>query len=181
METTDNINVPRDPNIGNNRVTKDIESYLLDLFSDHPEDPHSYKELNSRVKRKFSSTYGDDLLPHTKWAIDTLHFNKLIKRVAPGVFESIDGPDEVYTERETGHAPEGPMATRGYNVTSKETSRFKSKSDFNLELDKALLSVRMLKNMGKTRTEVESMLLSGNFNPVTSKLALKKIFDAGEV
>ena len=45
----DQIQVPRDANIGNKRVTKDIEAYLLDLFSASPEDTYTYKELTGLV------------------------------------------------------------------------------------------------------------------------------------
>ena len=175
------IEVPRDPNIGNKNVTKEIESYLLDKLSSEPDQPWTKKELTGMVKRRFSGKYGDDLESHTAWALDMLHFNKLVKRVAPGTFESIDGPDDVFTERETGHAPEGEFVARGYDT--RDTSNPRNSSDFRHELGKADLSVKMLKNMGKSKKDIELMLNSGEkpFNSVAVKLALKKYFEGAEV
>jgi hypothetical protein len=173
------IEVPRDPNIGNKKVTKDIENYLLSIFAEDEEIPYTTKELISMVKRKFGSKYGDDLQSHTSWALDFLHFNKIIKRVGPGLWESSDGPDEIYTERETGHAEEGEFSHRGYNV--RDTSHPKNKIDFNHEMAKADLSVKMLKNMGKNKEQVESALTSAGFNPVCLKLAIKKYFESADI
>jgi len=169
------IEVPRDPGIGNPNVTVDIEKYLYSVFAEDMEEAFSYKELTSMVKRKFRSQYGDDLAPHVAWAIDKLHFNNDIKRVAPGVFESANGPDEVYTERETGHAEPGQHAGRGYNT--KGTPRIRSKKEFNAELRKALVSVRMGKNMGDSAEYLLSILTpERNWNQVAVKLAIKQIY-----
>ena len=169
------IEVPRDPGIGNPNVTVDIEKYLYQIFSDDMENAFSYKELASMVKRQFRSQYGDDLVPHVAWALDKLHFNNDIKRVAPGTFESANGPDEVYTERETGHAEPGQHAGRGYNV--KGTPRLRSKKEFNAELRKSLLSVKMLKNLGKNSEQIlKDLTPERNFNQVAVKMAIKQIF-----
>lgn len=175
------IEVPRDPNIGNKNVTKEIESFLLDKLSAEPDQPWSVKELTMMAKRRFSNKFGDELTPHVSWAVDMLHFNKLIKRVAPGTWESIDGPDEVFTERETGHAPEGEFVARGYDT--RDTSNPRNKADFRHEMSKADLSVKMLKNMGKSREDIHKMLTSSEkpFNSVAVKLALKKYFDGADV
>ncbi len=173
------IEVPRDPNLGNKNVTKEIENYLLDKFSEDENQPYTKKELVGMIKRKFSGKFGDDLGPHTNWALDMLHFNKLIKRVAPGTFESVDGPDDIYTERETGHSPEGEFSPRGYDI--RDTSRPKNKADFNHEMAKTDLSVKMLKNMGKTKEQIGAALTTANFNPVALKLTLKKYFEGAEV
>lgn len=174
------IQVPRDPNIGNKAVTKEIETFLLNRLSEDPEQPWTTKELVSSAKRRFSGKYGDDLDAHVAWALDMLHFNKLIKRVAPGTFESIDGPDEIFTERETGHAPEGEFVHRGYDT--RDTSHPRNKKDFRHELNKADLSVKMLKNMGKSKEDIHAMLSSGDkpFNSVAVKLALKKYFEGAD-
>ena len=120
------IEVPRDKKPKDDQVTKDIENYILSIFSENEEYPYTNKELVSMVKRKFSSKYGNDLESHTAWARDMLFFNKLIKRVGPGIYQADSGPDEVYTERETGHAPEGEFANRGYNT--KDTTRPKKQN-----------------------------------------------------
>lgn len=173
------IEIPRDPGIGNKNVTKEIENYLLDIFSQSPDEPFSVKELVAMTKKKFSGKYGDDLQPHVNWAKDMLFFNKLIKRVAPGVFESIDGPDEIYSERETGHAPEGEFVGRGFDT--RDTSHPKNKTEFNHEMFKADFGVRTLKNMGKSKEEVAAALLAANFNRVTLKLALKKYYEGADI
>ena len=175
------IEVPRDKNIGNKTITKEIENYLLDKFVEDIAQPWTRKELISTVKRKFSAKFGDDLEAHVAWALDMLHFNKIVKRVAPGTFESADGPDEVYTERETGHASDGEYAHRGYDT--RDTSRPKSKSDFSHELSKTDLSVKMLKNMGKDKNAVQSMLSSSEnpFNPVALKLSLRKYYEGADI
>ena len=167
------IQVPR-AEIGNKNVSKDIETYLLDIFSQDEANAFTYKELKGMVKSKFGSKYGDDLDVHVNWALDMLHFNNLIKRVAPGTFQSIDGPDDVYTERETGHSPEGEFSNRGKNV--KGVVKIGSKSDFNKELGKAVISVRMLKNLGHSEERIKSELPSDKFNSVAVKLAIKQIF-----
>ncbi len=169
------LTVPRDPNIGNKHVTKDVESYLLDSFSDNPEETFTIKEIQSMVGRKFRSMYGDDLKAHAAWALDMLHYNGLIKRVAPGTFESIDGPDEVYTERETGHAPEGEFSNRGKNT--KGIVPIGSRKEFNQEIGKALVSARMLKNMGKDEHQISGLMTHDKFNPVATKIALKQVFN----
>jgi hypothetical protein len=175
------IEVPRSPDIGNKNVTKEIERFLLDKFAAEPEQPWSIKELIAVAKRKFSNKFGDELAPHVSWAVDMLHFNKLIKRVAPGVWESVDGPDEVFTERETGHAPEGEFMNRGFDT--RDTSHPRNKADFRHEMSKADLSVKMLKNMGKSREDIHKMLSSGDkpFNAVALKLAFKKYFEGADV
>jgi hypothetical protein len=138
------------------------------------EEAFTYKELKGMVKRQFRTKYGDDLDAHVAWAIDKLHFNNDIKRVAPGTFESANGPDEVYTERETGHAQPGEHAGRGYNV--KGVPRIRNKKEFNAELSKAMLSVKMLKNMGHNAVKILGELPPERFNPVAVKLAIKKYF-----
>lgn len=168
-----NIQVPRD-DISNKNVTKEIESLLLNTISDNPEEAFTYKELKSLAKSKLGAKYGDGLDAHVGWALDMLHFNNMVKRVAPGTFQSVDGPDEVYTERETGHAGEGEFSNRGKNV--KGIVRVGSKSEFNKELSKSLVSVRLLKNMGHSESQIISELPPDKFNPVAVKLAVKQMF-----
>ena len=170
------IEVPRDPTIGNKGVTKDIESFLLDLLSDNPDEPYHLKDLSLMVNRRFAMKYGDDLAYHIARAIDMLTFNKMAKKVAPNTWESIDGPDDEM-ERTGGYAPEGEFAHRTYKVGAADTSHIKK---FNDEIKKAELSVKMLKNMGQSRDQAQQNLLnSGNFHPVAVKLAIKKSFALG--
>lgn len=171
----DNIQVPRDPNIGNKGVTKAIEDFLFDILASDPEEPFHTKDLFRKVKRKFSSQYGDDLLSHTAWALNMLAFNRLAKKVAPATWESVDGPDEEI-ERIGGYAPEGEFARRSYKVYGPMSSS--DKRNFKHETDKAEVSVKMLKNMGRTPEEIIASLNSEKgFHPVAVKLAVKKAFD----
>ncbi len=174
------IEVPRD--ISDKKITKHIENYLLDIFSENNEDPFSTKELLEKVRQKFSSEYGWDLDAHVSWALDMLHANRLIKRVAPGTWEADEGPDDVYTERETGHAPEGEFVHRGKDFTKTDTSLIRNKTEYNQEWFKSDFAVRTLKNMGKSEEDIKTMLRSGSepFNAVTVKLALKKYFQGVE-
>jgi hypothetical protein len=168
-------------NVDNRNVTRDVENYLLNVFSENPDQPFTNRELISMVKRKFSSVYGNDLDGNVVWALDAMHFNKLTKRVAPGTWESIVGPDAIFTERETGYAPAGEFIRRGYDT--KNITHPKNKGEFKSEIDKADLSIKMLKNMGKSEDEIKSMLQSGEtpFNPVAVKLSLKKHFHGSEI
>ena len=173
----DNITIPRDNDKkGNTKVTKEVETFLLDIFSKNADDAFTYKELRGIVASKFRHVYGDDLKSHTNWALDMLHYNSLIKRVAPGTFESVDGPDDVYTERETGHSPEGEFSNRGKNVNN-IVKGIGSKSDFNHELRKTIMSVKILKNLGRNQQEIAASLTPDKFNPVALKIALKQAFD----
>lgn len=170
------IEVPRDKNINNKHITKDVEAFLLDIFSADAAEAYTYKELRAMANTKFRSTYGIDLKAHVSWAIDMLHYNSLIKRVAPGTFESVDGPDDVYTERETGHAPEGEFSNRGKN-TSGVKRDIGTRKEFNAELSKSLWTVKMLKNLGRSKDEILDTLPPTEYNPVALKLAIKQIFD----
>lgn len=174
------IEVPRDEK--KSKITRDIEDFILDVIAAYPEEPFHFKELLAKARTKFQGLYGWDLEPHTTWALDMLHTNSLIKRVAPNTYESPEGPDDVYSERATGHAPEGEYVHRGRDFTTRDTSGIKSKADWNHELSKTDLSVKMLKNMGKSEQDIETMLLSGErpFNRVAVKVALKKYFHGTE-
>ena len=171
----DQIQVPRDSTVGNKGVTKAIEDYIFDILAAAPEEPFHTKDLFKKVQRKLASQYGDDLLPHTAWALNMLAFNKLAKKVAPGTWESSDGPDDEI-ERIGGYAPEGEFARRSYKVYGPISSS--DRQNFRQESGKAEMSAKMLKNMGKSRDQVLSDLTnSGNFHPIALKLAVKKIFD----
>lgn len=170
------IEVPRDKK--DSKVTRDIENLILDIIAGHPEEPFHFKEILARVRAKYAGVHGWDLEAHTSYALDMIHTNNLIKRVAPNTYESPEGPDDVYSERATGHAPEGEFVGRGRDFTGRDTSGIKNKTEWNHELSKADLSVKMLKNMGKGEEAIEEMLLSSTtpFNRVAVKVALKKYF-----
>ena len=168
------IEVPRDEKL-NNHVTKDIENYLLDLFAQDPEQPFTRKEMLYWTKKKFGGQYGNDLEPHVSWALNMLDYNKLIKKVAPGTYESVDGPDDEFQERETGYSPEGEFQHRSHDTT-RDTSKPKNKEDFKHEMFKSDFGARTLKNLGKDEAQVEAAMMAAGFNPVCIKLALKKYF-----
>jgi hypothetical protein len=178
------IEVPRDKKDKNNRVTLDIENYLIDIFSEDEEVPFTRKELLSSVRRMFSGKYGNDLMPHVNWALTKLDFNRLIKKVAPGTYEAESGPDDEYMERETGYSPEGEFSGRSYDTT-KITSNPKTREDFKYDMFKAEFAVKNMKNSGKGRDEIEKILegyiSEYNFNPVCCKLAVKKYFEGADV
>lgn len=173
------IEVPRDEKL-NKRVTKDIENYLLDLFAADAEEPFTRKELIYWAKKKFGGQYGGDLEPHVSWALNALDYNRLIKKVAPGTYESVDGPDDEFQERDTGYAPEGEFQARSHDTT-RDTSKPKNREDFKHEMFKADFAVKTLKNLGKDKAQVEAGLAAANFNPVCLKLALKKYFEGADV
>lgn len=170
------IEVPRDEK-PNQKITKDIENYLLDLFTADPEMPITRKELIYWAKKKFG---GSDIEPHVNWALNMLDYNRIIKKVAPGTYESVDGPDDEFKERETGYSPEGEFSARSHDTT-RDTSKPKNKEDFKHEMYKADFGVKTLKNLGKDKAQVEAALTAANFNPVCLKLALKKYFDNADV
>ena len=174
----EDITVPRDQATDkqNKDVTKKIQDWLLDLFSENPSEPYHTKELLTLVKREFAQEYGYELEAHTAWALDMLHFNNMIKRVAPATYESIDGTDPVHTERETGHSPEGEFSARGFDVKKLEKA---TGTPFRQKYAKAELSVKMLKNMGYNEERILAATQK-DFDPVAVKLAIKKLFHQGE-
>lgn len=171
------IEVPRDENIGNKDITKKIELLLLDLFTNNSEEPFDEKYMLSIARQKFSSEYGWDLQAHVSWARDKLFCNNIIKRVAPGIYENVNGPDEIYTERETGHVKEGEYANRGYNTKGPQFKKSHI-SDWNSLKRKADVSAKILKECGWDKEKVfDVMIESGNFNPIATKLAVNELFD----
>jgi hypothetical protein len=173
----DQIQVQRDSTVGNKGVTKAIEDFIFDILAANPEEPFHTKDLFRKVQRKFAGQYGDDLLSHTGWALNMLAFNRLAKKVAPGTWESADGPDDEI-ERLGGYAPEGEFARRSYKVYGPMSS--KDRQNFRDELSKAETSANMLKNMGDSREVVlQKLTSSGNFHPVASKIAIKNVFQIG--
>lgn len=173
----DQIQVPRDATVGNRGVTKAIEDYVFDILAAYPEEPFHTKDLFRKVHRKFSRDYGDDLLSHTAWALNMLAFNRLAKKVAPGTWESADGPDDEI-ERMGGYAPEGEFARRSYKVYGPMST--KNKQEFKWATDKAESSVTILKNAGDSREVIlDKLSLEKGFHPIAVKLAIKKMFPIG--
>lgn len=162
----------------NQDITKKIESFLLDKITDNPNDVYSTKDLESVVKDQFQNQYGNvDVNPHVAWALDMLHSNKMIKRVGPGQWESVDGPDPVYSDRVTGYSPEGEFSRRGKNFLG--TMGFTERKNFNREVEKAETSVKLLKGAGFDAKKVYDALTKSsgtNFHPVAIKLAIRKVF-----
>jgi hypothetical protein len=163
----------------NPEITKKVESILLDIFSENENQSYPTKELEQLVKDKIDVTFkGVNILPHVSWALDMLHANSLIKKVAPGTWESVDGPDPVYVERSTGYAAPGEFARRGSNFTG--TNGGSNRKEYNDQLKAAETSVKMLKRAGFSPKEVYDAMTkqeSGTkFNPVAVKVMIKKAF-----
>ena len=94
--------------ISNPEITKVVESILLDFISENPTGAFKNADLEDEVRSKLGDKYqGVNILPHVSWALDMLHSNRMVKKIGPGVWQSIDGPDPVYAERQTGYSPEG--------------------------------------------------------------------------
>jgi hypothetical protein len=55
--------------------------------------------MTAIANRRLGKRYGDDLANHVMHAVDQFFANKLVKRVAPSVFQAVDGPDEEFSER----------------------------------------------------------------------------------
>lgn len=177
VDDSEKIEVPRSATVGNKGVTKAIEDYIFDILAARPEEPFHTKDLFTMARRKFSGQYGDDLLPHTAWALNMLAFNKLAKKVAPGTWESYDGPDDEI-ERSGGYAPEGEFARRSYRVYGPITPQ--QRQEFKHSTDKAETSVKMLKTSGMSKDQILSALTAEKgFHPVAVKIAVKKYFQIG--
>jgi hypothetical protein len=161
----------------NERITKEVESILLDIFSDNPIESYPAKDLVDMVANKISDKYrGIDLASYVNWAADLLYSNRLIKKVGPNIWQSIDGPDPIYADRSTGYAPEGEFAPRGKNFLSSNMSPTDRKQ-FNSDFRKAEVSVKMLKTVGMTPKETfDALKETNNFNMIAVKIAIKKIY-----
>lgn len=162
----------------NPEITKKIESIILDLVSKNEMESYSIEDFEHFIKKDFGDEYeGVDIKAHVAWALDMLHANNLVKRVGPGIWQSIDGPDNVYSERSTGYAPEGEFARRGKNFLQKMSPT--ARKEFNKDVKTAEVSVKMLRNAGYDEQKVFDALTKGSttkFNPVAVKVAIRKIF-----
>lgn len=162
----------------NPEITKKVESFLLDTLTNNPNEVYSLKDLEQLIVSNFQNQYqGVNVNPHVAWALDMLHANQMIKRVGPGKWQSVDGPDPVYTDRSTGYSPEGEFSRRGKNFigVGKTTDR----KNFNREVSKAEVSVKLLKNAGFDPKQAFDALSKGDgtqFHPVAIKLAIRKVF-----
>jgi hypothetical protein len=175
---TNTIEVPRD-NPKNNGVCADVENFILDIFTKDPNECHHIKEITLRVVKKFADKYAGIGHNHVMHAVDQFFANSLIKRVAPSTFEAIEGPDDEYSERMTGHVPEGePYAKRPKNYTANPLSPAnKQRANFNRELSKAQTSVKILRGCKDMTDEkiLAALIETKNFNPVAVKIALKTV------
>ncbi len=162
----------------NPEITKRVESFLLDKITDNPNEVYSMKDLESLVKSHLQTQYPRvDISPHVAWALDMLHANRMIKRVGPGQWQSIDGPDPAYSERLTGYSPEGEFVRRGKSFLGSMGTTERKK--FNREVEKATISAKMLKTAGLDQKGVYDALTKGGstqFHPVAVKMAIKKVF-----
>lgn len=166
------ISVPRQSRITN--VTNKIEDYLLEVFNAEPDVAYHQKELLTMVRMEYSHDYGWELEAHVARALDKHHCNNFIKRVAPATFESINGPDDIYSERETGHMPEGETAHRPFNVHLKEQqNKFKSQKEFNEAVRKTESSVGILRLNKMDDQQISDSLLQAGFNHLIVKKVLR--------
>lgn len=173
---TSNISVPRD-NPTNTGVCKAVEEAVLTIIVSDPEDAFHVKDLTKMVNRRLSKKFGE-LANHVMHAVDQFLANNLIKRVAPSTYQSVDGPDEVYSERASGHVPEGaPYEARPKNYTNNPTvPSARRRALFNQELRKVEASIGILQRTTMTAEEIKTALLgSGNFNPVAVKFCVRQI------
>jgi len=166
------IEVPRLPRI--THVTNKIEKYLLDLFEAEPDTAYHQKELLTMVRMEYSDEFGWELEAHVSRALDKHHCNNDIKRVAPATFESVYGPDDVYSERETGHMPLGETAQRPFNVHLREQqNKFRSQKEFNEAVRKTESSVSILRDNKMTDQQISDSLIQAGFNHLIVKKVLR--------
>lgn len=162
----------------NPEITKEVESILLDLISDNPNNAYTNKQLEQDIKNKLGNKYaGVDILPHVSWALDMLHSNRLVKKIGPGLWQSVDGPDAVYADRQTGYSPEGEYTKRGKNFLQNMGATERKK--FNRDVNGAEVSVKMLKQAGLDEKQIFDSLVKNQgtkFNPVAIKVAIRKVF-----
>ena len=164
----------------NQGITKELELVLLDILTDHKNDAYHPTELAKLAKEKMSDKYKNvDMTGHITYALDMLHSNHMVKRVGSNIWQSIDGPDPVYSDRVTGYAPEGEYVKRGKNFLGNMSGTERKK--FNTDLSSAETSVKMLKRAGMTQQQqvYDAIIKSENgtkFNPVAVKVAIKRIF-----
>jgi aspartate ammonia-lyase len=92
------IQVPRD-NPKNKGVCRAVENLVLDLICKDITEAWHVKDMTAIANRRLGKRYGDDLANHVMHAVDQFFANKLVKRVAPSVFQAVDGPDEEFSER----------------------------------------------------------------------------------
>ena len=171
-----NISVPRD-NPTNTGVCHAVEEAVLTIICADPEDAFHVKDLTRKVNRMLARQFGE-LGYHVVRAVDQFFANRLIKRVAPSTFQSVDGPDEEYSERLSGHVPEGAgYEPRPKNYTNNSTvPSARRRALFNQELRKVESSIGILQRTKMTAEEIKTALLgSGKFNPVAVKFCMRQV------
>lgn len=173
---TSTISVPRE-NVGNTGVCKAVEEVVLTIIVTDPENAFHIKDLTKMTSRKLARQFGE-LGYHVVRAVDQFLANNLIKRVAPSTYQAADGPDEVYSERASGHVPEGaPYEKRPKNYTNNQTvPSARRRAIFNQELRKVEASIGILQRCNMTPEQIKTSLLeSGKFNPVAVKFCVGQI------
>jgi hypothetical protein len=162
----------------NPEITKQIESALLDIISENPTKVYDSEQLEHEIRPKMGNQFsGVNILTHIGWALDMLHTNRFVKKVGPALWQSVDGPDPVYAERQTGYSPEGEFTRRGKNFLGTMSSTERKK--FNLDVGGAESSVKLLKNSGMDEKEIYDTLANNTgtkYNPVAIKVAIRKVF-----
>lgn len=173
---TSNISVPRD-NPTNTGVCQAVEEAVLTIIVSDPEDAFHVKDITRKVNRMLARKFGE-LGNHVMHAVDQFFANNLIKRVAPSTYQSVDGPDEIYSERASGHVPEGAeYEPRPKNYTKDHTvPSARRRAIFNQELRKVESSIGILQRTAMTVEQIKTSLLeSGKFNPVAVKFCMRQV------
>jgi hypothetical protein len=140
------------------------------------------------VKSKVKSDYSHmDLEAHVAFALDMLHANRIVKRVAPRTWEADSGPDEPDSERLTGYAPEGEFAHRGRDFSRtagvKNAKPGMTQKEYNHMYGMADLSVKYFQKAGKTPEEIIKTLdaapsfMGKIFARVAIRMAVKDNFN----
>ena len=173
------IQVPRD-NPKNKGVCRAVENLVLDLICKDITEAWHVKDLTSVAHKRLGKKFGTALGNHVMHACDQFFANDLIKRVAPSVFQAAEGPDEVFSERVSGHVPEGePYAKRPKNYNAATTTpSAHARAIFNQQVRAADASISILLSCQTkfTPTQILETLVYGktDFNPVAVKVALRQ-------
>lgn len=173
------IQVPRD-NPKNKGVCRAVENLVLDLICKDITEAWHVKDLTAVVNQRLGRKFGDNLGNHVMHAVDQFFANDLIKRVAPSVFQAIEGPDEVFSERQSGHVPEGePYAERpkNYNNCGNTPTRH-ARAIFNQQVRAADASIGIFLTCQDKKSPAEILeeltYAKSYFNPVAVKVALRQ-------
>jgi hypothetical protein len=163
----------------NPNITNEIEPALLDIISENPTKVFTNKQLEQEVRPKIDPKFQSvNITTHVAMGMNSLFGNQFVKKVGPGLWQSIDGPDPVYAERRTGYAPEGEYVRRPGNFYTDMDAN--GRKNFNLDVKGAESSVKLLKQAGYDEKKIYDTLINNSggtkYNPVAIKVAIRKVF-----